>query len=58
MLYGSKCCTMNKQHVHRVCVAKMRMFKWMDGKIEKISNEDIGDNLEVAPLEDKMRGNR
>lgn len=57
MLYGAKCWATNKQQVHKMSVAEMRMLRWMSGKTkkDKIMNEFIRGSLEVAPIGDKMR---
>ena len=33
--YGAKCCPIKKQHMHKMSVAKMRILRWMCGKIRK-----------------------
>lgn len=57
MLYGVKCWAANKQQVHKMSVAEMRMLRWMSGKTkkDKIRNEFIRGNLGTAPIGDKMR---
>ena len=57
MLYGAECWAANKQQVHKMSVAEMRMLRWMCGKTrkDKIKNEFIRGNLGVAPIGDKMR---
>jgi len=32
MLYGAECWTVKNQHKNKICVAKMRMVRWMCGK--------------------------
>ncbi len=60
MLYGAECWAANKQHVHKMSVAEMRMLRWMSGKTRKdrIRNESIRGSLGVAPIGDKMRESR
>ena len=57
MLYGAECWATNKQQVHKMSVAEMRMLRWMSGKTrkDKIRNEFIPGGLWVAPIGDKMR---
>ena len=35
MTYGVECWTIEKQHMHKIDVAEMRMFRWMCGKTRK-----------------------
>ena len=60
MLYGAECWATNKQQVHKMSVAEMRMLRWMSGKTrkDKIRNEFIRGSLGVAPIGDKMRESR
>ena len=60
MFYGVECWATNKQQVHKMSVAEMRMLRWMSGKTRKdrIRNESIGGSLGVAPIGDKMRESR
>ncbi|MES6371410.1 hypothetical protein U6J70_12350, partial [Cutibacterium acnes] len=60
MLYGVECWATNKQQVHKMSVAEMRMLRWMSGKTrkDKIRNEFIRGSLGVAPIGDKMRESR
>jgi len=60
VLYGSECWLLKKMQVQRLSVAKMRMIRWMCGytRINKISNEVIGDLVKVAAIGDKMRETR
>ena len=41
MSYGVECQAIKKQHIHKMDVAKMRILRWMSGKIkkDKIRNE-------------------
>ena len=57
MLYGVKCWVTNKQHIHKMSVAEMRMLRWMSGKTrkDKIRNKSIRGSLGVTPIGDKMR---
>lgn len=60
MLYGAECWATNKQQVHKMSVAEMRMLRWMSGNTRKnkIRNEFIRGSLGVAPIGDKMRESR
>ena len=60
MLYGSECWAARKDHVQKLCVAEMRMLRWMCGKTkkDKIRNEHIRRNVGVVPLALKLRENR
>ncbi|KAK8919013.1 hypothetical protein KSP39_PZI021783 [Platanthera zijinensis] len=55
MLYGSECWAVNCVHEQKMGVAEMRMLRWMCGHTDKIRNESIRDNTEVAPIAEKMR---
>ena len=59
MFYGSKCLTVKKQHIQRVCVAEMRMLRLMYGVTRKDRKRNIfiREQLGIASIEDKMRGN-
>ncbi|MES6387734.1 hypothetical protein U6T19_12255, partial [Cutibacterium acnes] len=35
MLYEAECWATNKQQVHKMSVAEMRMLRWMSGKTQK-----------------------
>lgn len=35
MLYGSKCWTIEKQHIHKINVVEMRIQRWMSVKTIK-----------------------
>ena len=43
MLYGTKCWTIKKQHVHKISVVEMRMLRRISGNTrkDKIPNEEI-----------------
>ena len=51
------CWAANKQQVHKMSVAEMRMLRWMSGKTrkDKIMNEFIRGSLGVALIGDKIR---
>lgn len=47
---------MRKQHINRVSIVKMMMFRWMSGsktKNNRVRNEDIKDNLAQYQLKIK-----
>ena len=50
----------NKQHIHKLSVAKMRMLKWISGKTmrDRLRNEYIWEHLGVALVGDKLRETR
>eukprot|EP00268_Persea_americana_P028003 TRINITY_DN2724_c0_g2_i4.p1 TRINITY_DN2724_c0_g2~~TRINITY_DN2724_c0_g2_i4.p1 ORF type:complete len:123 (+),score=6.81 TRINITY_DN2724_c0_g2_i4:830-1198(+) len=56
MTYGAKCWPINKQHMHNMGVANMRMLRWMCDKIrkDKIRNEGLQEHLGVALIGDKF----
>ena len=60
MLYGSECWAVKQQHTQKMCVAEMRMLRWMCGNTRKdrIRNEFIRDKVGVASVDDKMREGR
>ena len=43
MLYVIECLAIKKQDIHKMSVAEMRMWKWIDGNTRKdeIQNEEI-----------------
>ena len=43
MIYGTKFLATKKQHIHEMCVTKMKMLRWICGKTKKdwIWNEYI-----------------
>lgn len=45
---------MNKKHVDRISVAKMRIFRWITGKKRNIGLEMKILEI-IAPTEDKIR---
>ena len=47
-------------HAQKMCVAEMRMLRWMCGNIrrDKVRNEDICTKIGVAYIEEKIRENR
>ena len=34
-LYGTECWSVNKQHIHKMSVAKVRMLRWISGNTWK-----------------------
>lgn len=48
------------QHENKVSVLEMRMLRWLSGKIrrDKIRNDDIRENIGVAPIVEKMLENK
>ncbi|KAH0455515.1 hypothetical protein IEQ34_015547 [Dendrobium chrysotoxum] len=60
MLYGAKCWPLKEKHNTKLCVAEMRMLKWMSGFTlrDRIRNEHIREKVGVAPVEDKIRESR
>ncbi|KAL5172393.1 hypothetical protein HKD37_16G045160 [Glycine soja] len=60
ILYGTECWAVKSQHENKVCVAEMRMLRWMCGKTrqDKIRNEAIRERVGVAPIVEKMVENR
>ncbi|KAH0465637.1 hypothetical protein IEQ34_005740 [Dendrobium chrysotoxum] len=60
MLYGAECWPLKEKHNTKLCVAEMRMLRWMSGFIlrDRIRNEHIREKVGVAPVEDKIRESR
>ena len=60
LLYGMECWANKKQHIQNMSVAEMRKLRWMCGKTkkDKVRNEDIHLQVEIASKEDKLRENR
>ncbi|KAL5177917.1 hypothetical protein HKD37_08G023600 [Glycine soja] len=60
ILYGTECWAVKSQHENKVGVAEMRMLRWMCGKTrqDKIRNEAIRERVGIAPIVEKMVGNR
>ena len=60
LMYGTECWAIKKNCNQRMSVAEMRMLRWMTGvtRKDRIRNDIIRRNLDVAPIEDKMRENR
>ncbi|KAJ8709706.1 hypothetical protein PYW08_009710 [Mythimna loreyi] len=60
LLYGSECWALKKTDEKRLHVAEMRMLRWMCGvtRMDKVRNEYIRGSLKVAPVTEKLRGNR
>jgi len=56
MLHGAKYWTTKRQHVQKISVAEMRMLRWICGhtRRDRIRNDDIQDQLGVAPIEEKL----
>ncbi|XP_070037020.1 uncharacterized protein [Nicotiana tomentosiformis] len=57
LLYGAECWPVKNSHIQKMKVAVMRMLRWMceHTRLDKIRNEDIWDEVGVAPMDDKMR---
>lgn len=55
MLYGIVCGATKKPQINKMCVAEMRMLRWMCGKTRKdrITNEYIHETV-VAPIKNKL----
>jgi hypothetical protein len=51
---------MKKKNERKLHVAEMRMLRWMCGvtRMDKVSNEYIRRSLKVAPITEKLKGNR
>jgi hypothetical protein len=60
MLYGSECWAVRRDHIQKLCVAEMRMLRWMCGKTrkDKVRNEYIRRDVGVVPIDIKLRENR
>ncbi|KAH0435157.1 hypothetical protein IEQ34_026682 [Dendrobium chrysotoxum] len=60
MLYGAECWPLKEKHNTKLCVAEMRMLRWMSGFTlrDRIRNEHIREKVGVAPVEDKIRESR
>ncbi|KAH0433681.1 hypothetical protein IEQ34_026974 [Dendrobium chrysotoxum] len=60
MLYGAECWPLKEKHNTKLCVAEMRMVRWMSGFTlrDRIRNEHIHEKVGVAPVEDKIRESR
>ncbi|KAJ8705151.1 hypothetical protein PYW07_010978 [Mythimna separata] len=60
MLYGSECWAVKKTDEKRLHVAEMRLLRWMCGvtRMDKVRNEYIRGSLKVAPVTEKLKGNR
>lgn len=56
MLYGGECWA-SKAHVHKVIVADMWILKWtcVHTRLDKIRNDHIHEQVQVAYTENKMR---
>ncbi|KAJ8709025.1 hypothetical protein PYW07_008851 [Mythimna separata] len=60
IMYGSECWAVKKTDEKRLHVAEMRMLRWMCGvtRMDKVRNEYIRGSLKVAPVTEKLKGNR
>ncbi|KAH0462810.1 hypothetical protein IEQ34_010385 [Dendrobium chrysotoxum] len=60
MLYSAECWPLKEKHNTKLCVAEMRMLRWMSGFTlrDRIRNEHIREKVGVAPVEDKIRESR
>ncbi|KAH0456698.1 hypothetical protein IEQ34_014605 [Dendrobium chrysotoxum] len=56
----SECWPLKEKHNTKLCVAEMRMLRWMSGFTlrDRIRNEHIREKVGVAPVEDKIRESR
>ena len=57
MTYRVECWPINKQYMHKMDVAKMRMLRWMCAKTRKdeIRNKRFRELLGIATIRDKIR---
>lgn len=56
VLYVGVCWAIQKQHVHKMSVAKMIMLRWISGNTGKdmIPKEEIFLMIRVAPIDENM----
>ncbi|XP_071722275.1 protein NETWORKED 4A-like [Rutidosis leptorrhynchoides] len=57
ILYVSECWPIKKQQEHKIKVAEMRILRWTSGLTlrDKVRNETIRSDLNVAPIDEKIR---
>lgn len=60
LMYGTECWAAKKCHIQKMCVAEMRMLRWMCGNTRKdrVRNEVIRAKVGAASIEEKLRENR
>jgi hypothetical protein len=56
MMYGAEYWATKGQHIQKMSVVEMRMFRWIYGHTRKdrIRNYDIRDKFGVAPIQEKL----
>jgi hypothetical protein len=56
MLYGAECWSTKRRHIQQLSVAEMCMLHWICGhtRLDRVRNDDILDQLEVAPIEKSL----
>jgi hypothetical protein len=56
MLYGAKWWPTKRQHIQQLSVAEMCVLRWIYGhtRLDRVRNDDIRDQLGVAPIEEKI----
>ncbi|KAI0504158.1 hypothetical protein KFK09_015107 [Dendrobium nobile] len=56
MLYNAECWPLNEKHNIKLCVAEMRVLRWMSGFTLRsmIQNEYIHKKVGVSPVDDKI----
>ncbi|KAH0460041.1 hypothetical protein IEQ34_010704 [Dendrobium chrysotoxum] len=59
-VFVNECWPLKEKHNTKLCVAEMRMLRWMSGFTlrDRIRNEHIREKVGVAPVEDKIRESR
>jgi hypothetical protein len=60
MLYGAECWPTKRRHVQQLCVAEMRMLRWICGhtRRDRVRNDDIRERVGVALIEEKLMQHR
>jgi hypothetical protein len=60
VLYGSECWATKVRDDRGLHVTKIRMLRWTRGltRVDRFRNEYIRGSLKVAPVTEKMRGNK
>ncbi|XP_070005821.1 uncharacterized protein [Nicotiana sylvestris] len=56
-MYVAECWPVKNSHIQKMKVAEMMMLRWMCGntRMDKIRNDDIWEEVHVAPIDDKMQ---
>jgi hypothetical protein len=56
MLYEDECWPTKRRHIQQLSVAEMRMLRWICGytRLGRVRNDDIRDQLGVAPIKEKL----